>query len=211
MFEKNLDKIFELIPGGIFGLLSVLFGLIGDVFSIMLYPGYNFTKNMASDLGVGPGGIIFNISLVLSGASAILFYLYFGRVLNGNNPNDDKLVNIAIFFAILSSFFMIMIGFFPASLENDTILVIHSLSALFSWLTGISYSIIFSYLILKNTRFSNYLAFISIAAALAFGSLLIAIAIPWAVIIVPSMEWIMIVVIIVYVMALASYTLHYKM
>lgn len=211
MLEKNLDKIYDLIPGGIFGLLSVIFGLVGDILSIILYPGYDFTKNMASDLGVGPGAIIFNVSLILSGASAIIFYLYFGRVLKRNDPNKDELVNIAIFFVILSSFFMIMIGFFPASLENEIILIIHSLSALFSWLTGIFYSIIFSYLILTNSRFSNYLAFFSIAAALAFSSLLIAIAIPWAVIIVPSMEWTMIFIIIVYVMVLASYTLHNKM
>ena len=44
------------IPAPIYGLLSAIVGLSGDVISIALFEGYNFNR-MISVLGTGPGGI----------------------------------------------------------------------------------------------------------------------------------------------------------
>ncbi|MFX1236880.1 MAG: DUF998 domain-containing protein [Promethearchaeota archaeon] len=210
MRDKSLNKIYELIPGGLFGLLSVVIGLIGDLLSILLYPGYNMAIHMASNLGIGPGGLIFNSGIVLSGIFAILFYLYMGQLFN-DGFNEDKIVKTAVFFAVLSSIFFILVGIFPAMGEYEEIIAIHSVAALLSWLTGICYCCLFCYLILKTNHLSNFLFIFPFMALIAFSSLLIAIAIPNATIIVPLIEWTMVFIVSFFITTLASYTLYKRL
>ena len=61
------DTLFFKNYGSIFGILSVSVGVIGDLIALYLFPGYSIFSNMISELGVGPGGIFFNIGVFFSG------------------------------------------------------------------------------------------------------------------------------------------------
>ncbi|MFW9936776.1 MAG: hypothetical protein ACFFD5_03960, partial [Candidatus Thorarchaeota archaeon] len=71
-FNESLNKVFDIIPGAIFGILSVIVGLLGDFLALLFFPEYNLTL-MISKLGIGPGGIFFNVGTILSGFFAFLF------------------------------------------------------------------------------------------------------------------------------------------
>ena len=91
---------YNLIPAPIYGLLSAILGIGGDIIGIVLFPGYNFNY-MISALGAGPGAIYFNIGTILSGMFALLFYLYMIKAI-GKENNDPKLQRAGRFFAINS-------------------------------------------------------------------------------------------------------------
>ena len=68
----KMDQLLKIIPGGVFGIISVVIVLSGDIISIVLFPGgYSFFENMISELGGGPYGIFFNLGLVISGIVSI--------------------------------------------------------------------------------------------------------------------------------------------
>ena len=75
------EKLLNFMPGGVYGILSMVIGIIGDILAILYYPGYNMIDNMVSDLSRGIGSIFFNFGLIFSGLVAIPFYLHLGRIL----------------------------------------------------------------------------------------------------------------------------------
>ena len=73
---KNfLDKILRRISGGVFGILSMIIRVLCDFLAFLCIPGYDIFENMVSELGVGKGGIFFNLGLIISGIICIPFYI----------------------------------------------------------------------------------------------------------------------------------------
>ena len=46
------DRLLGTILRGVFGLVSVLIGVSGDIISALLFPGYDMSKNMISELPI---------------------------------------------------------------------------------------------------------------------------------------------------------------
>lgn len=190
---------YNLIPAPIYGLLSAILGIGGDIIGIVLFPSYNFNY-MISALGAGPGAIYFNIGTILSGIFALLFYLYMIKVI-GEETNDPKIQKVGRFFAINSCIFFILIGFFPTS-TNMILFSLHGTFALISWLSAIVYLSIFSYLIFKNKvipKFFGYLTLITVGTIIVF-------LLTW----IPIIEWIMALGITVWITLSSVYMLYRK-
>ena len=197
--KTHILNAYNLIPAPIYGLLSAVIGLGGDIIAIALSPSYNFNR-MISALGAGPGAIYFNIGTILSGIFALLFYLYLIKVI-GKETNDPKLQKVGRFFAINSCIFFSLVGVFPTS-TNMILLGLHGTFALISLLSAIIYLSIFSYFIFKNKsipEFFGYLALVTAGAIFVF-------LLTW----IPIIEWIMALGITVWITLPSVYMLYRK-
>ena len=190
---------YNFLPAPIYGLLSAIAGIGGDIIGIALFPGYNL-NHMISALGAGPGAIYFNIGTILSGIFALLFYLYMIKAI-GNEKTYPKLQRVGRFFAINSCIFFSLVGVFPTS-TNMILYTLHGTCALISWLSAIIYLSIFSFLIFKNKvipEFFGYLALITAGTIIVF-------LLTW----IPITEWIMALGVMVWITLSSVYMLYRK-
>lgn len=148
--NEIFDSLFDIIPGYIFGFLSVFVGLLGDILALSLSPEYIMWEKSISVLGHQTGGIYLRIGLIVSGFLAIPFMVYFGRVIKDENV-DEYLRKSAYIVGIFSSMCASFAGIFTGGIYSD----IHGLFALFSWLGGGAFCILFSFSMLKNSKFSK--------------------------------------------------------
>lgn len=155
-----IGKILQLIPGTIFGLLSVFFALTGILISFFSFPGYNLFLYDVSYLAVGPYGLFFDLGLILSGIIAIPFHFFMYSII-GNEKISVKLKNIALVLSVTSSLALSLIGFFPVLNENNLILIIHGIFALITFLGITIYCILFGIFFIINDKFSNFHAILS--------------------------------------------------
>jgi len=202
--EKSFfDKLLTLIPGGVFGLLSCVIVLSGDILSIILFPGgYNFFENMISELGRGPSGIFFNLGLIISGIVGIPFYIALYKIFDKETVNPIMRKS-ALIFSLISIFTFILVGIFPSIEDNYIIFVTHGTFAFISFLCGIFYLISFSILMLKDSKYSKFLACHGFIVA---GTYLV-IIFTWL----PITEWIATFAIISWVITNSIYMLYHKL
>ena len=197
--KTDILKIYNSIPAPVYGLLSAVAGLLGDVISIALFPGYSL-NHMISALGAGSGALYFNVGTILSGVFAFLFYLYMIKVI-GKEKTDPKLEKVGRFFAMNSCIFFSLVGVFPTS-TNMIIFVLHGTFALISWLSAIIYLSIFSKLIFKNKVLPKFFAYLALITA----GTIIAFLLTW----IPIIEWIMALAITVWITLPSVYMLYRK-
>jgi hypothetical protein len=197
--NKSSSAVFKFIPGPIFGLASVIIGLGGDALALLLTPYYNLDL-MVSKLGVGPGGIFFNIGTILSGLFTVPFYIYLEIVLKREEINS-KVLEGALGSALISCLFFILIGFFPSNNSNLLILYLHGVFSLFSFLSGLSYFLLFSYLLFNSSQFMKFHAYIGFFQV----AIIILFLFTWN----PISEWLMTFGLIIWIMTISTY-LHYK-
>ena len=190
---------YSLIPAPIYGLLSAIVGLSGDLISILHFQRYNLNY-MISALGTGPGGIFFNMGTFLSGLFALLFYLYLIKVVR-KETTDPKLYKAWSFFSINSCIFFSLVGVFPTS-TNLVIFVLHGTFALFSWLSAILYLTIFSYLISKSNNFPRFFVYLALLTAVT----IVVFLLTW----IPLIEWIMALAVAIWITLISAYTLYRK-
>jgi hypothetical membrane protein len=197
--KTHILNTYNLVPAPIYGLLSAVVGLSGDIIAILLFQEYNL-NHMISALGAGPGAIYFNIGTILSGIFALLFYLYMIKVI-GKETNAPKLQKVGRFFAINSCIFFSLVGVFPTS-TNMIIFVLHGTFALISWLSAIIYLSIFSFLIFKNKVIPKFFGYLALITA----SIIILFLLTW----IPIIEWIMALEITVWITLPSVYLLYRK-
>jgi len=197
--KTHILNTYNLIPAPIYGFLSVIVGLSGDTISILLFQGFSL-NHMISALGTGPGAIYFNIGTILSGMLALLFYLYLFKAI-GKETTDPKLHRVGRFFAINSCIFFSLVGVFPTS-TNMILFVLHGTVALVSWLSAIMYLSIFSYLIYKSKIISRFFVYFTLIAA----STIIVFLLTWN----PIIEWIMVLVVTIWITSISAYFLYRK-
>ena len=135
--------------------------------SFLLFPGYNIFDNMVSELGIGPGGLFFNVGLVLSGIVAIPFIIRLGTVFLGENVNN-YLRKSAMIIAVTSSVSLSLIGCFPATPENAIVFIIHGTFAFICWIGGLIYVTIFSIMMFQAPNISKSWAFFGFGVAATF-------------------------------------------
>jgi len=159
------------MPGGLFGLLSCAIVLFCDFISIFLFhKGYSFLNNMISELGRDPYGFIFSVGLILSGIISIPYYLALVRTFNKDTVNKN-LKKFAVISSLVSIITFVLVGVFPSIEENYVIYVTHGTFAFISLACGMIYLILFSYLMLKDEKYSklqSYHGFIVAGAYIIF-------------------------------------------
>ncbi|MFW9952893.1 MAG: hypothetical protein ACFFKA_22455 [Candidatus Thorarchaeota archaeon] len=198
---SKIQNKLQRFPKSLFGFLSVIIGLIGDLLAFLFFPEYNLTY-MISALGVGPGGIFFNLGLTLSGIFALCFYLNLIKIV-GRNTEKIILLKIAKIFSINSCIFYCLIGIFPAMQEYYIIGFLHGLSAIICWISAIIYLGAFGILFLKNCNFLKIHSLVAFITASSFVILLFT----WN----PITEWIMTFNIIIWIILIASYIMVKKL
>jgi hypothetical membrane protein len=199
---KNLlDKILRRISGGFFGILSMIIRVLCDFFAYLYFPGYNIFENMVSELGVGKGGIFFNLGLIISGIICIPFYIALLRSLT-IEYSYDKTRKTALTFFYISNICYILVGLFPSIKENIVIFYIHGTLALISWLTGIIYLLIIAGLMLKNNKYSKFNAYVTLMLVI-FLSIAVS---TWQ----PITEWLMTFMFIIWICIISTSMIYKK-
>ena len=203
------NKFLDYFPGFIFGIIAIIIGLTGDFLAMSLYPGYSILTDMVSTLGLGPGGIYFNIGIFFSGLIAIPFYIDLGRSVR--NENDSQtLLRTALTCAIISCVTMALVGIFPAIQSQQTVVFLHYLTAIISWLTGVIYCAIFSILMLRTPDFPKILAYFGFIPGSIILIYLFLIIFPITEPIVPIVEWSIVFAIISYIGINSLYMMYRK-
>ncbi len=146
------DKLFNLIPGYIFGLIGFTAGFLGNTLALIFTPEYKMWKYSISVLGDLTGGIYLRTGFIISGSLAILFYIYLGKILKDDNVNES-LRKSAIFAGIFSSICVALTGTFSG--VNDFIKFLHGNFATLSWFGHTAVFILFSLAMVKNPKFSK--------------------------------------------------------
>ena len=75
--NNSFEKIYEKVPGGIFGLIHIVITFLITNIASSLTPGFNMNDNYISDLGASPGlaGLIFNVGMIIAGIILLLYYM----------------------------------------------------------------------------------------------------------------------------------------
>ncbi len=209
LINRSLQKI----SCGIYGLLSITFGIIGDSVAYLLYPGYDFRRRAVSSLCLGPGGLFFQMGTIISGLFALLFVIHLEKTFNEEivSKNLKKYVKIA---AIISCVSFIMLGIFCGS--NPIIAYIHGINAVISWIFGVTYITIFNILFLKSPRYSKFLAYFGFFATFTLSLLMFIFflhlfpSLRFLMRILPSLEWLNTLMLILWYFVVSSYIIQKK-
>ncbi|TFG04281.1 MAG: DUF998 domain-containing protein [Promethearchaeota archaeon] len=166
--RQVFDTLFKYIPGGLFGLASVILAFIFVTVSYLNFPGYNMMDNDVSILGIGPelSAIAFNVGLIVIGFVAIPFFIYLGRVVK-KEADNPKLINRSVGLTILGCISLSLLGIFPVM--NETMGIIHAGLALTFFLSSLINLVIFGKTILNDNRFPKIQSYISIFVACLIG------------------------------------------
>ncbi len=105
-------KLFTLIPGSVFGLISFGISLFTHLIGVLLYPNYDMTRVAISFLGDGYGGIIYRVGLILTGIIGIPFCVYMGKSFDNENMIEPirKIAIIGSIIYCISLIFMVVFG-----------------------------------------------------------------------------------------------------
>ncbi|MFX1343599.1 MAG: DUF998 domain-containing protein [Promethearchaeota archaeon] len=207
---KNSQSDRHPLPFGVYGLLSITFGIIGDLLAYIFYPGYNFIEKAVSSLCKGPGGLFFQIGSVISGIFAIPFVIYLN---DSFNPDyiEENLKKKAIIVALISCTCLIILGVFCGS--NPIIALIHGIFAFTSWIFGLLYITFFNIFMLRDPKYIKSLSLFGFCVTFLLTLFLVLFfssfvpSLRFLVIILPSIEWINTIAIIVWYFIVSLYTL----
>ncbi|MFW9894780.1 MAG: DUF998 domain-containing protein [Candidatus Thorarchaeota archaeon] len=207
------EKINRYVPLSIFGLFSVFFGIIGDLISFLMFPGYNITRNPVSTLCEGPGGLFFRLGTILSGIFAFIFLIHLGNAFNSKEVGE-KTQKFALGAAIISCIFFIILGIFCGS--NIIIAYIHGTSAIISWIFGFSYITLYNILIIRDSRFSKNLGYFGFITSFIIALLITLFLLHLLpifrifLIILPTLEWINTFAVIMWYLTIPIYMIKKK-
>jgi len=151
--NQLFDRLFDILPGYIFGLLVFIIGMLGNFIALFLSPEYVFSAHTISDLGHKTGGIYSRMGFIISGIFSIPFIIYLGKTLKKDNQNDG-IRKIAIGAGIVSSVCIALSGIFSGI--NPIIGFLHGQFAFFNWMGTIVFCSLFSYIMLKDSKFSKF-------------------------------------------------------
>jgi hypothetical protein len=208
-----LNRLIQNISGGIYGLLSILFGIIGDTLAYIFFPGYDPLRSAVSTLCKGPGGLFFQLGTVLSGFFAVFFVISLSLSFNENEVSK-KFNRLTLYFALISCTAFIGLGVFCGS--NPIIALIHGIFAVASWLTGIIYITSFTLLMLKDSQYSKLLVYIGFSVVFILFSMLFIFflhffpELRFLMIILPSLEWLNTISLIIWYIIISSYMIYKK-
>ncbi|NVM44023.1 MAG: DUF998 domain-containing protein [Candidatus Lokiarchaeota archaeon] len=191
------NKLNNLFPGSVFGLISFGISLFTHLIGVLLYPNYNMTKIAISFLGDGYGGIIYRIGLILTGIIGIPFCLFLGRSFN-KEDTIEPLRKLTVIGSIIYCVSLMLIGYFWGS--DAVVSFIHGLSAFLCWVDGLIFISLVSILMFKDVRYPKSIAFFGFIVA---GTFLLHLTF-----LTPITQWIMTLSIMLWVWIISSYMLY---
>jgi len=125
------------------GVLSIVIGIVGILLSLILNQDFNWQGDALGVLGLVPGiGIVFNLTVVLMGAFALLFHI---SALGFLRPQRRALV-LVLFSTAMGS--LMMIGLVPSDLNY----LVHWISAALLFITYPAGLLVFSIFIMRNRQ-----------------------------------------------------------
>ncbi len=168
--DHFIEKLNNFIPGSLFGLFSIISGIIGDIIALSMFPEYDFMEMAVSALCLGPGGLFFNFGNMFSGIFALIFVNYLGSTFteNDNNKNLIKGANITANIACVS---FIILGAFCGS--NIVFRYLHGTAAIISYVFGFCYITMYNILMIKDSKYSEYLGYFGFFVSFIFALLII--------------------------------------
>jgi len=218
--NEFFDKLFNIVPGYVFGLISFIIGLLGNIVALLATPEYIMWQSSISQLGLLTGGIFLRIGLIVSNFLAIPFIISLGRAVKDDNVNKN-IVKIAIGSGIFSTISVILTEAFTGT--DPLIRDLHGIFAFLSWVGGASTCLLFGFLMLKNSNFTKAIAAIS----LVIGGIFLTYLIPFFItiicsyicfsfgamvyLIMPVWEWALIFSILLWYLFDSAYLLHKKL
>ncbi|MHA2399526.1 MAG: hypothetical protein ACXADU_11640 [Promethearchaeota archaeon] len=154
--SKFFDKIFEKIPGYIFGILSFVFGILGPGLAIIFSPEYMMWRYSISQLAHETGGLFLNVGLISSNILTIPFIVYLGRLLKDDQINE-LLRKFAIGAGILATISSILVWTFSGDLSANSSFIsdLHGFFALISWFSGAIVCALISFLMGRHVKFNK--------------------------------------------------------
>jgi hypothetical protein len=203
-----LAKLIDNVSGGFYGLLSIMFGIIGDIVAIILYPGYDFTKSAVSTLCRGPGWFFFQSGTVLSGIFAVFFVISLSRSFNEKEVGK-KFNRMTIFVALISCTTFIGLGFFCGS--NPIVALIHGTCAVITWISGSVYITSFNILMSRDSQYSNFLVYIGFLTSFILFSMIVLFFLHFfpdlrfLMFILPTIEWLNTISLIIWYFVISTY------
>lgn len=218
--NEFFDKLFSIIPGYIFGIISFIVGLLGNIVALLVTPEYIMWQSSISQLGLLTGGIFLRIGLIVSNFFAIPFIVYLGRAVKDGNVNKN-LIKLSIGSGIFSTISVILTEIFTGT--DPLNVYLHGIFAFLSWVGGASTCLLFGFLMLKNINFTKATAVIS----LIIGGIFLTYLIPFFItiicsyvcfsfgamvyLIMPVWEWALIFTILLWYLFNSVYILHKKL
>jgi len=211
--KLKINSLSQKISNGVYGLLSITFGGLGDLIAYLMYPGYDFRRRAVSSLCLGPGWLIFQAGTVISGLFALIFLINFEKTFNDveTNLNLRKYAKIT---GIISCVSFIILGIFCGS--NIIIAYIHGINAVISWIFGLLYISLYNTLIIKSSKYSKYLGYFGFITTFTMSLMLVFFLlhlIPdlrFLMIILPSLEWTNTCSLILWYLVVSVYIIHKK-
>ncbi len=204
--DKNIfgDFFLKIIPGGVFGVLAMLAGLIGELIALQFYPvEYSILTNMISDLGtpeMNPRGFMFfNIGAMVSGLLGIPFSVYMGYLFQSRH-GSSKWIEVAKYANIVAYIALGLLGLCLAlsATKESIFFLLHGVFADVCFLGTATYCVIYSYYVQdKPLIFPKYFAvpfFFAGITQLVF-------IVTW----IPIIEWISHISILFWIIIMGSY------
>jgi len=194
------DQLFKIVPGGIFGLISISIGISIDIIGLII-SGYSIYTHSVSSLGITHIGLLFNLGLFFSGIAAVIFDIYLGKIINREIVNE-KAIKVTVAISVVSSFSLSLAGVFPLSQESDTILFLHLFFGFTAFIGGLIFIFVYSILMLKDPKFLKILAYIGFIVCGFFAFYLITQL--------PIAEWLAVFAIILWTLINSLYMIYKK-
>lgn len=165
--KQFFNMLYEIAPGGVYAVIGILIRFFCEIIAISLFPGYSFAIKMISDLGdvkQNPslmGRSIFNGGLIVSSLLMIPYFHYLGKFYKNLDDIEvnEKLRIGAIYTSIISSIFIVMVGFFLIFSENDFMFTLHGVCAFFGFLISAISNLLWAGLMLQTSTFSKWLRY----------------------------------------------------
>ena len=198
--EKKVDffkKLFKIIPGSVFGLISFGLGIFTHLLGVLLYPDYDMIIIPISFLGDGYGGSIYRLGIVITGIIAIPFCIYLGKSFK-NDHSNEPIRKIALIGSIIYCISLIFVGLFWRG--NSVVSFLHGFFAFLCWVDGLIFISLFSVLMLKDVKFPKSLAY--------FGFIIAGTFLLHLYVFKPITQWIMTLSILLWVWIISSYMLY---
>lgn len=211
--KENINKSLLKVSSGVFGLLSITFGALGDFIAYIMYPGYNPLRRAVSSLCLGPGWLFFQSGTVLSGLFALLFIIYLEKTFNDKEINYN-LRKYAKFSGIISCISFIILGAFCGT--NPIIAYIHGINAVISWISGLFYISFYNSLMIKSSNYSKYLGYFGFVTTFTLSLMLVFFllhlfpALRFLIFILPSLEWMNTFSLILWYLVVSIYVINKK-
>jgi len=213
--RKTFFKFQYSLSGGVYGLLSIAFGIAGDILAYILFPGreYDFTKRAVSSLCKGQGGAFFQIGTIISGIFAIPFVLYIINTFDKHYVSENYRKG-AFYSALISCVSFICLGIFCGA--NPIISLIHGVSAVISWISGLIYITFLNISMLKDPKYSKILSRFGFFTSIMLSLLMIIFFLAFLpsldvlILILPTLEWLNTISLIIWYFIFSTYIIMKK-